>query len=108
MSSVKTQNVKFEHQKFLQVIPDDPWMPIHVTATRSNSILGQLAHMKSQGIYNCDGIFDLAADLAQVLRLGCWPGPSASKTHHVNQANKLYIFDQINQIIRPWLFFWLD
>ena len=62
IESVKTENFKFELDKFLQLIPDEPKMPNYVTAARSNSILDQLAHRRAQGIYNSGGVSDLAAE----------------------------------------------
>ena len=40
--SVKTEKFKFELDKFLELIPDQPKMPKYVTASGSNSILDQL------------------------------------------------------------------
>ena len=49
--SVKTEKFKLEHDKFLELIPDEPKMPNYVTAAGSNSILDQLTHLRAQGIY---------------------------------------------------------
>ena len=45
IESVKTEKFKFELDRFLEFIPDEPKMPNYVTAARSNSILGQLSHL---------------------------------------------------------------
>ena len=42
IESVKTEKFKFELDKFLETIPDQPKMPNYVTASGSNSILDQL------------------------------------------------------------------
>ena len=47
---VKTEKFKFELDKFLELITDQPKMPHYVTATRSNSILDQLSHRRAQGL----------------------------------------------------------
>ena len=47
---VKTEKLKFELDKFLELIPDPPKMPNYVTASGSNSILDQLSHLWAQGI----------------------------------------------------------
>ena len=39
IESVKTEKFKFELDKFLDTIPDQPKMPNYVTASGSNSIL---------------------------------------------------------------------
>ena len=44
IESVKTERFKFELDKFLGLIPDDPKMPNYVIVARSNSILDQLSH----------------------------------------------------------------
>ena len=41
---VKTEKFKFELDKFLDTIPDQPKMPNYVTTSGSNSILDQLTH----------------------------------------------------------------
>ena len=56
--NVKTEKFKFELDKFLELIPAGPKMPNYVTASRSNSILGQLTHLGAQGIYRCGGVPD--------------------------------------------------
>ena len=50
IESVKSEKFKFELDKFLELIPDEPKMPTHVTAAGSNSILDQLTHLRAQGI----------------------------------------------------------
>ena len=62
IESVKTENFKFELDKFLDTIPDQPKMPNSVTASRSNGILDQLTHPKAQGIYHSGGVPDSAME----------------------------------------------
>ena len=52
IESVKTEKFKFELDKFLDTIPDEPKMPNYVTASGSNSILDKLTHLRAQGIYH--------------------------------------------------------
>ena len=56
IESVKIEKFKFESDKFLELIPDDPKMPNYVTASGSNSILDQLTHLRAQGIYVNGGV----------------------------------------------------
>ena len=58
IESVKTEKFKFELDKFLELIPDEPNMPNYVTASGSNSILDQLTHLRAQGIYQSGGVPD--------------------------------------------------
>ena len=51
IESVRTEKFKFELDKFLELIPDQPKMPNYVPALGSNSILDQLTHLRAQGIY---------------------------------------------------------
>ena len=51
IESVKTEKIKFELDKFLERIPDDPKMQNYVTASGSNSILDKLTNQRAQGIY---------------------------------------------------------
>ena len=51
IESVKTEKFKFELEKFLEHIPDEPKIPNYVTASGSNSILDQLTHLRAEGIY---------------------------------------------------------
>ena len=51
IDSVKTEKFKFELDKFLELIPDEPKMPNYVTASGSNSIFDLLTHLRDQGIY---------------------------------------------------------
>ena len=44
--------LKFELDKFLELIPDEIKILNYVTAERSNSILDQLSHRRAQGIHN--------------------------------------------------------
>ena len=60
LESVKTEKFKFELDKFLETIPDQPKMPNYVTASGSNSILDQLTHLRAQGIYHNGGVPDSA------------------------------------------------
>ena len=46
IESVKTEKFKFELDKFLELIPDEPKMTNYVTASGSNSILDQLTHLR--------------------------------------------------------------
>ena len=62
IESVKTEKFKFELDKFLDTIPDQPKMPNFVTASGSNSILDQLTHLRAQGIYQSRGIPDSAME----------------------------------------------
>ena len=50
IESVKTETFKFELDKFLEFISDEPQKPNYLTAARSNSILDQLSR-RAQGIY---------------------------------------------------------
>ena len=50
IESVTTEKFKFEPDKFLELIPDQPKMPNYVTASGSNSIVDQLTHLRAQGI----------------------------------------------------------
>ena len=50
IESVKTEKFKFELDKFLDTIPDQPKIPNYLTPSGSNSILDQLAHQRAQGI----------------------------------------------------------
>ena len=54
IESVKTEKSKFELDKFLDTIPDQPKMLNYVTASGSNSILDQLTHLWAQGIYSSE------------------------------------------------------
>ena len=49
IESVKTEKYKFELDKFLELIPDEPKMANYVTASGTNSILGQLTDLRAQG-----------------------------------------------------------
>ena len=62
IESVKTEKFKFELGKLLELIPDQPKMPNYVTASRSNSILDQLTHLRTQGIYQSGGVSDSAME----------------------------------------------
>ena len=57
--SVKTEKFKFELDKFLDTIPDQPKMHNYVTTSGSNSILNQHTHRRAQGIYHNGGVPDL-------------------------------------------------
>ena len=60
IKSIKTEKFKFELDKFLELIPDEPKMPNYVTASGINSILDQLTHLRTQGIYQSGGVPDSA------------------------------------------------
>ena len=62
IESVKTEKFKFELDKFLDAITDQPKMTNYVTASGSNSILDQLTHLKAQGIYHNGGVPDSAME----------------------------------------------
>ena len=62
IESVKTEKFKFELDKFLDLIPDEPKLPNYITASGSNSILDQLTHLSSQGIYQSDEVPDSATE----------------------------------------------
>ena len=59
---MKTEKFKFELDKFLELIPDEPKMPNYVTASGSNNILEQLQHQRAQGIYRTGGVPDSAME----------------------------------------------
>ena len=73
IESVKTQKFKFELDKFLELIPDEPKMPNYVTASGSNSILDQLTHLRAQGIYRNGGVPDSAMEQSWLLRNHKYP-----------------------------------
>ena len=58
IESVKIEKFKFELDKFLELIPDEPKLPNYVTASDSISILDQLTHLRAQGIYRSGGVPD--------------------------------------------------
>ena len=62
IESVKTEKFKFELDKFLDTIPDQPKMTNYVTTSGSNSILDQLTHLRAQGIYHNGGVPDSAME----------------------------------------------
>ena len=62
IKSVKTKKFKFELDKFLETIPDQPKMLNYVTASGSNNILDQLTHLGAQGIYHSGGVSDSAME----------------------------------------------
>ena len=62
IESVKTEKFKFELDKLMELIPDQPKMPNYVTASGSNSILDQLSHLRAQGIYRSGGVPDSAVE----------------------------------------------
>ena len=68
IESVKTEKFKFELDKFLKLIPDEPKMANYVTASGSNSILDQLTHLRAQGIYQSGGVPDSATEQSQLLQ----------------------------------------
>ena len=58
IESVKTEKFKFELDKFLELIPDQPKMSNYDTASGSNSIIDQHTHLRAQGIYETGGVPD--------------------------------------------------
>ena len=62
IENVKTEKFKFELDKFLDTIPDQPKMPNYVTASGSNSVLDQLTYLRAQGIYHTGGVHDSAME----------------------------------------------
>ena len=62
IGSVKTEKFKFEFDKFLDTIPDQPKMPNYVTVSGSTSIFDQLTHLRAQGIYRSGGVPDSAME----------------------------------------------
>ena len=62
IESVKTEKFKFELDKFLDNIPDQPKMNNYVTASGSISILDQLTHLRAEGIYHNGGVPDSAME----------------------------------------------
>ena len=60
---VRTEKFKFELDKFLELIPDEPKMPNYVTASGSNSILDQLTHLRAQRICQSGGVPDALSKL---------------------------------------------
>ena len=67
--SVRTEKFKFERDKFLEHIPDDPndqHMSPHTEATCS--ILDQMTHLRAQGIYQSGGVLDSATKQSGRLR----------------------------------------
>ena len=69
IESVKTEKFKFELDKFLELIPDEPKMLNYVTAVVSNSILDQLTHLMAQLIYQRGGVpRDSATEQSSLLR----------------------------------------
>ena len=62
IESVNTEKFKFELNKFLELIPDQPKMPNYVSALGSNSILDQLTHLRAQGIYQSGGVPESAME----------------------------------------------
>ena len=68
IESDKTEKIKFELNKFLDTIPDQPKMPNYVTASGSNGILDQLTHLRAQGICHNGGVLDAAMEQSSLLR----------------------------------------
>ena len=64
IESVETKKIKFEFDKLLEFIPDEPKMPNYVNAARSNIILDQQSHLRAQGIYQGGGVLDSATEKA--------------------------------------------
>ena len=72
IESVKTETLKFELDKFLELIPDHPKMPNYVTASGRNSIFDQLTHMRAQGIYQSGGVPDLTIPIRKISIVQRW------------------------------------
>ena len=51
IESVKTEKFKYELDKFLKLVPDEPKMTNYDPAARSNSMIDQPSHLRAQGIY---------------------------------------------------------
>ena len=68
IESVKTEKLKFQLDKLLELIPEVPKMPNYVTASGSNGILDQLTHLRAQGIYQSGGVPDSATEQSSLLR----------------------------------------
>ena len=68
IENVKTEKFKFDLDKFLDTIPDQPKMPNYATAPGSNSILDQLTHLRAQGIYHNGGVPDSTMEQSELLR----------------------------------------
>ena len=62
IESVKTEKLKFELDRYLELIPDQLKMPNYVTASGSNTILDHLTHLRAQGIYQSGGVPDSAIE----------------------------------------------
>ena len=68
IEGVKTEKFKFELDKFLELIHDEPKLPNYDTTSGSNSILDQLTHLRAQGIYRSGGVPDSAMEQSYLLR----------------------------------------
>ena len=55
---IKTQKVKFEFIKFLELVPVEAKMPNYVTAARIKNILEQLSRRRVLGNYQCDSAME--------------------------------------------------
>ena len=59
MRSVKTEKLKFQLDKFLELISDQPKLPNYVTTARINIIIiDRLSHRRAPGIYDGDEVSD--------------------------------------------------
>ena len=67
IESIKTEKFIFDLDMFLELIPDQPKMPDYITASGSNSILGQLTYLRAQGIYQSGGVPDSSMEQSQLL-----------------------------------------
>ena len=67
IESVTTEKIKFELDKFMELIPDEPKMPNYVTASGSNRILDHLTHLRAQGIYRSGGVPDSAREQSYIV-----------------------------------------
>ena len=67
IKSIRTKKFKFELDKYLELIPEEPNMPNYVIASGSNSILDRLSHLRAQGIYETGGVPDLVIEQSYLL-----------------------------------------
>ena len=64
IESVKTEKIKLELDKFLELIPDEHKMPNYVIAARCNSTLDSLTYLRDHVIYQDGGVPDSATELS--------------------------------------------
>ena len=91
IESVKTEKVKYELDKFLELSPDEPKMPIYVPASGSSSILDQLTHLRAQGIYR-SGVPDSATEQSSLLRNHSkYPSSKVFRSNHGCKLNAQFL-----------------